>query len=72
MIKTLNIFFAQLLHNFYTTLITFFFLRVIIEYIEFTCRKSNPIVDCKKKKIVGVVQKLCKKYYYFKNAILVE
>jgi hypothetical protein len=33
-----------------------------MEYLGPTCRKTNPMVDHKKKK-VRIVQKLCKKHY---------
>jgi hypothetical protein len=51
-------FLAQLLYNSNN-----FFLRSTIEYFEPTCRKTNLMVDYKKKKkIVRVVQKLCESY----------
>jgi hypothetical protein len=54
-------FFAQLLYNSNN-----FFLKKksTMEYLGPTCRKTNPMVDHKKKKkkkkVVRVVQKLCK------------
>jgi len=54
-------FLAQLLHNFNN-----FFLRSIIKYLGPTCRKTNPMVD-HKKKIVRVMQELCKNHYSNNN-----
>jgi hypothetical protein len=51
-------FLVQLLHNSYTTLTTFY-LRSIIKYLGPTYRKTNLMVD-HKKKVVRVVQKWCK------------
>jgi hypothetical protein len=50
-------FLAQLLHNSNN-----FYLRSTIEYLWSTCRKINSMVDHKKKKkkVIKVVQKLCK------------
>jgi putative effector of murein hydrolase LrgA (UPF0299 family) len=42
-------FLVQLLHNFYI-IITTFFLRSTIEYLWSTCRKTNLMIDHKKKK----------------------
>jgi transposase-like protein len=52
-------FLAQFLHNFCTTLTSFFF-KSTIEYLEPTCKKTNLMIDKKKKKVVRIVQTLCK------------
>jgi hypothetical protein len=66
-------FLTQLLYNFYIIL-TIFFLRSTIKHLWPTCRKTNLMIDHKKKKsnynYKKIVQELCIKHYSLGNSII--
>jgi hypothetical protein len=57
------------LYKSYTTIISQLFLISTIRYLKPTCRKTNPMVD-QKKKVIRVVQKLYNNHFSYEFGLI--